>query len=302
MRLLFILTFLLVNILSFAQKNTSTFVKLLPVPHKPVNDFAGFLTGSQRKTLQSDLNSYLKRTTNAIVIVTLDSLTDPKTKEEYSIEEAALAYFNTWGIGDSIKNNGVLVLVSRNPKRMRIEVGTGLENVLDNSYCQDIIDSCLVPAFKKEYYFSGFKKAITVLENRLDNPPPPPDPKPAFDYSKTTYYTEPEASSSHGFWNGLTTFIGTIIFALIVVFSKLARWGRGGGWYTRDGYSSRSYNRSDSYSYINDNERDLSWSSSGSDDSWSSSSSSDSFSSSSSSSSDSYSGGTSDGGGASGSW
>jgi uncharacterized protein len=277
---------------SFAQEKSS-FVKKLPVPHRAVNDFGRFLTSSERTTLDMELKNYLKRTSNAIVIVTLDSLTDPKTKKEYSVEESAWLYFNTWGIGDSIKNNGVLLLASRKPRRVRIEVGKGLP-ALDDYFCQGVIDNNLVPAFKKGYYFTGFKEAITELEGRLDNPPAPEPARPAA--QSFTSITSPATANSWfesmvgGFFKIAGVIFGLFIIVGIALFR--ARMGLPGGYYSRGGYRRHGYG----YWSSNDNDRWNNNSSSFSD------SSSSSFSSSSSSSSDSYSGGSSSGGGASGSW
>ena len=294
MRYLLILCLLLYNFFSFAQERSS-FVKKLPVPHRAVNDFGRFLTSSERTTLDIELKNYQKRTSNAIVIVTLDSLTDPKTKKEYTVEEAAWLYFNSWGIGDSIKNNGVLLLASRNPRRVRIEVGKGLP-VLDNYFCQGVIDNNLVPAFKKGHFFTGFKDAITELEGRLDNPPPPEPAKPAAQ-SFTSIDTHASTSSWFGSMVKGFTQIVTFIFGIIVIVGIAllrVRMGFPGGYYSGGGYRRHE----DGNWSSDDNDRWNNNSSSSSSSFFSDSSSS----SSSSSSSDSYSGGSSSGGGASGSW
>jgi uncharacterized protein len=284
------------SLLSFAQEKLS-FVKKLPVPHRAVNDFGRFLTSSERTTLDIEQKSYLKRTSNAIVIVTLDSLTDPKTKQEYSVEEAASLYFNTWGIGDSIKNNGVLLLASRKPRRVRIEVGKGLP-ALDDYFCQGVIDNNLVPAFKKEHFFTGFKEAITELENRLDNPPAP---VLAPQSAAQSFTTIAPATSSSWFESTVKNFfqIVVFIFGIIVIVGIAlfrARMGLPGGYYSRGGYRRHGYG----YWSSNDDDRWNNNNSSSTD--FFSGSSDSSFSSSSSSSSGSYSGGSSSGGGASGSW
>jgi uncharacterized protein len=285
------------SFLSFAQEKSS-FVKKLPVPHRAVNDFGRFLTSSERTTLDIELKSYLKRTSNALVIVTLDSLTDPKTKKEYTVEEAAWLYFNTWGIGDSIKNNGVLLLASRKPRRVRIEVGKGL-TALDDFFCQGVIDNNLVPAFKKGYYFTGFTEAITELENRFDNPPAPEPAAQSASQSFTSIETHASTSSgfgvmAKGFFQIVEFIFGIIVIVGIAMFS--ARNRLPGGYYSRGGYRRHGYG----YWPSNDNERWNNNNSSSAD--FFSGSSDSSSSSSSSSSSDSYSGGSSSGGGASGSW
>jgi uncharacterized protein len=173
MRYLITIFILLCSVLSFSQKKKAIdpFVKWQPVPHKAVNDFNKFLTAAERDTLEKEIAAYRAASGNAIVFISLDSLTEPKTKKQYTIEEAALLYFNTWGIGDSIKNNGVLLMVSRNPRRVRIEVGRGLVDILTDKVCQAIVDDKLVPNFKKGLFFTGIKEAVHDIKYHLDNPP-----------------------------------------------------------------------------------------------------------------------------------
>lgn len=301
MRILFILSFCLIGITSFAQhkKIASPFIKNLPVPHRAVNDFGKFLTAGEKQYLEKELVGYYKKTSNAIVIITLDSLTDPQTKKEYTVEETALLYFNKWGIGDSIKNNGVLLLLSRKPHRVRIEVGKGLENILTNAVCQQIVDDKLVPAFKEGLFFTGIKEAVEALENNLDNPPPPQtaqaETPPAEPYAPEDFkgYT----SDSSGDWALAGLFFGGTLIAMIVVYRLFAR-GRLDS-YSRFGFWSTYHNNR---SYYDNSYQNNSFYSSGSDSFSSFSSGSSSGSSSSGSSSDSFSGGSSSGGGASGSW
>lgn len=177
MRFLLLFTAFFITTISFAQhKKAVPFIRPLPVPHRAVNDFGKFLTDSEKQYLEKELVSYHNRTSNAIVIITLDSLTDPETKKEYTIEETAQLYFNTWAIGDSIQNNGVLLLVSRKPRKVRIAVGKGLESILTDETCQQIVDEQLVPSFKQGLFFTGMKEAVEALERVLDNPPHPQPP------------------------------------------------------------------------------------------------------------------------------
>ncbi|WP_240348467.1 TPM domain-containing protein [Longitalea arenae] len=157
---------------AFAQiTKAPSFVRPLPVPHRAVNDFAKFVNENEKALLEKELVAYHTRTGNAIVFISLDSLTDPATKKQYTIEEAARLYFNTWGIGDSIKNNGVLIMASKSPRRVRIEVGKGLEIILTNEFCQQIIDEKLVPNFKQGSFFAGIKEAVEAIVIKLDSTP-----------------------------------------------------------------------------------------------------------------------------------
>jgi uncharacterized protein len=173
--------------------------------------------------------------------------------------------------------------------------------VLDNNFCQSVVDLNLVPAFKKSEFFTGFKNAITAIENRLDNPPAAQAiEEPAQPASESfTTITNEQTTSDGGMFMAFGSILGgASFFIFIVIIATMRMWGRvPAGSYSSGGYQRQGFLAS------NDDERwDNNSSSSSSDSSSSFFSSSSDSSSSSSSSSDSYSGGSSDGGGASGSW
>ncbi len=173
MKPLFILIVsLLIACFTYAQVKQPKYINKQPIP-KPVgavNDFGLFLTAQERQTLENELIRYRNVSTNVIVIATLKELPlEPGTKKKTTIEKVAFRYFNTWGIGDSIKNNGVLIMLSKNDRQVRIEVGKGLEKILPNSVCAQIIAQQIVPHFKKEAYYTGLNEAIQALEKQLGN-------------------------------------------------------------------------------------------------------------------------------------
>ena len=269
------------------------------MPHRTVNDFSKVLITSENKFLEKELVNYNLRTGNAIVFVSLDSLTDPRTKDQYTIEEAALLYFNKWGIGDKVKNNGVLLMMSRSPRRVRIQVGTGLGVVLTDSYCKEIIDNNLVPNFKQGLFFTGIKEAVEAIENRLDNPTPAVQQNAYAPYQSQTITTDSsndyKGDPKVGF--AVIAFIIVFCFGIFKLASAQAR--RQGGWFNSGGYYRQPSYRNSFNNYSNNN-----FFSGGGGGSRSSGGGGSSSSSSSSSSSGggSYGGGSSSGGGASGSW
>lgn len=296
MRYLVAIILLFCSILSFSQKTETenSFVKELPDAGKTVNDFGKFLTSDGRLWLENELTAYRERTGNAIVIITLDSLTDPQTKKAYTIEEAALLYFNTWGIGDSIKNNGVLLMASRNPRRVRIQVGKGVQDVLTDYTCQVIVDEKLVPNFKAGAFFKGVKEAVHTIENKLENPALVVESTPVAQSATEQYASPIDDSDFHGYQSpgrGLELMVIALLMTTAIVVYAVARKIaiQKGGWFTSSGY--RNYD-----SYYSGSNRSF-----GSSRSFGGSSSSGSSGGSSSSGS-SYGGGSSSGGGASGSW
>jgi uncharacterized protein len=302
MRYLLTLLIVLSSVFSFAQekKAVDSFVRSLPDSQRAVNDFAKFFTSDGRQWLENELTLYQERTSNAIVIITLDSLTDANSKKSYTIEEAALLYFNKWGIGDKVKNNGVLIMASRNERRVRIQVGKGFEGILTDFTCQVIIDGALVPNFKQGAFFKGMKEAVYAIENKLDKPGldiqslVSPSSPPA--QQQTDYESEFHNVTSPGMGLKLAIFGFVIGVAFITYYAARNIANKKGGWYSHDGYRGYSiYDDSDPW-------KDRLSRSSSSGYSGGSASSGSSGSSSSSSSSGSYGGGSSSGGGASGSW
>lgn len=165
--LLFIVVFLL-NIASFAQEKRSTFIKDQPLPMQVVNDFGKFLTKVENVNLERELRSFRERKGYSVVIITLPGLTDNKGTE-FTIEETAQLYFNKWGIGDNVKNDGVLILLSKQPRRIRIHTGSGMATLLTNANCASIINHTMVPNFKADLYFTGLKEAVKDIETHIND-------------------------------------------------------------------------------------------------------------------------------------
>lgn len=118
-----------------------------------VNDFAGVLTLEQKNMLESKLAVFNASTSNEIAVVTVKNLGG-----DY-IENYAVQLFKEWGIGTAKKDNGVLLLVALEDRKMRIEVGYGLEGALTDSLSSAIIRNDLTPAFKQNDFYGGINLA-----------------------------------------------------------------------------------------------------------------------------------------------
>lgn len=126
-----------------------------PVGH--VNDFANFLTNSEQQQLETKLRNYRDTTTTVIAIATINSL------EGRSVQEVGTELFNQWNIWEGDQNNGVLILLSKEEHRIRIEVGYGLEGAIPDVMAGRIIRNVLTPAFRKGDYYAGLDRATTIL-------------------------------------------------------------------------------------------------------------------------------------------
>ncbi|MDE3212101.1 MAG: TPM domain-containing protein [Bacteroidota bacterium] len=128
-----------------------------PVPPKGVNDFASLLNTSQQQALEQKVDAYNDSTSSAVVIVTVPSL------DGYDINDVSLGYLRTWGVGQKGKNNGVVILVAKNEHKVKIETGYGMEGVLPDLTCKEIIDNEMVPYFKQGDYYDGLDKAVDAI-------------------------------------------------------------------------------------------------------------------------------------------
>jgi uncharacterized protein len=122
------------------------------MPSKPqgwVSDFAGILSDQTKSQLTALIIETEKATSAEIAVVTVASL------EGTSVEEYAVRLFAAWGIGKKDKDNGVLLLVAPNERKVKIEVGYGLEPVITDGRAGEIIRETILPFFKAGDYNQG---------------------------------------------------------------------------------------------------------------------------------------------------
>ena len=139
-------------------------------PEKPigwVSDFEKILTQSQVDFLDSIIQLHEKQTTNEIAVATYEPDTsDIKTIKDFDKFSSAL--FNKWGVGKKDKNNGVGILISIKFRKIRIETGLGLEAKLTSTESKNIIDTIILPEFKKEQYFSGILNGLNAIFKEIE--------------------------------------------------------------------------------------------------------------------------------------
>ena len=164
MRTLLTVILLLTGSVLLAQQ--SSFIKDRPFTPHVVNDYGSFLSSGDERSLEKELISFREKKGYSIVIITLSSLTD-NSGYTWSVEDAALQYFNKWGIGSKRRNDGVLILLSKDPRRVRIATGSGVESKLTDEVCQRIIDKTIVPEFKMGWYYTGLKEGVKDIESAL---------------------------------------------------------------------------------------------------------------------------------------
>jgi len=122
-----------------------------------VNDYGDMISPSVEADLAGKLKTFEETDSTQLVVLTVPSLEgDPV--EDYSIRVA-----EAWKLGQKRKDNGILFLVSREDRKMRIEVGRGLEGKLTDLTAGRIIDLVVKPKFKAEDYDGGFTAGVSAL-------------------------------------------------------------------------------------------------------------------------------------------
>jgi uncharacterized protein len=134
----------------------------IPTMHTPVTDEAGILSQPTVERLSVILLKLYASGGSQIAVFTVPTLADT------SIEEAGIKVVDQWKLGRQGKDNGVLLIVAPNDRRVRIEVGRGLEGQLTDAYSRRIINEILAPAFKSGDFDGGISNAVAGIISFTD--------------------------------------------------------------------------------------------------------------------------------------
>jgi uncharacterized protein len=150
------------------------YVCALEVPEHPkgrITDFTHTLSSTEISYLDQKLADYEQQTTNQIAVLMIPSLKGDNL-EDYSIRLA-----DTWKIGQAGKDNGVILLIVKNDRKLRIEVGYGLEGVLPDGLAGSIIRNQIAPFFKKGQFFHGINHGTSAIMKAISPTFRPIEPK-----------------------------------------------------------------------------------------------------------------------------
>jgi uncharacterized protein len=117
-------------------------------------DEAHLLDPAARSALETKLADLESKTNRQLVVVTLNSL------QGYEIEDFGYRLGRAWGIGEKEKNNGALLIVAPKERRVRIEVGYGLEGILTDAVSRLIIENAILPRFRVNDYSGGIARGV----------------------------------------------------------------------------------------------------------------------------------------------
>jgi uncharacterized protein len=156
----FFITFCFVYItLLFLGGASTADCRELPNYKGYVNDYASMISPEVQAKLESDLQSFDLSDSTQVAILTIDSL------EGDPLEDFSIRVVEQWKIGQEGKDNGVLFLAVKNDRKMRIEVGRGLEHVLTDLAAGRIIDTIVTPRFKEGRFDEGFEiGALAIIK------------------------------------------------------------------------------------------------------------------------------------------
>ncbi len=131
------------------------------LPDKPtswVMDYAGVLSGAEKTTLDNMLADLQQRSSNQIFIAIFKQL-----PENYYLDDFSVRLYDKWKPGLAEQDNGILLVIFSNDRKVRFEIGYGLEDVVTDAQSATLIRNYLAPEFRQGNYYAGIKAALDIL-------------------------------------------------------------------------------------------------------------------------------------------
>jgi uncharacterized protein len=129
-----------------------------PVPLHYFNDYAHVASTQEVTLLDGALENYERQSSDQIVVAVF-----PKMQSDAPIKDYTMRIFNSWGVGQKGKNNGVTLFVFIQDRKMYINVGKGLEKALPDATCQQILDTKISPRFKQKDFGGGLHAGVAAI-------------------------------------------------------------------------------------------------------------------------------------------
>jgi uncharacterized protein len=132
-------------------------LKVPPIPKNRVNDYANILSAKETSNLERKLKNFEDTTSNQVAVVILPSL------EGENLEDFSMRLAEQWKIGQKGKDNGVILLAFIKDRKIRLEVGYGLEGALPDAICNSIIFNEMRPRFRNNLFYGGIDVATDSI-------------------------------------------------------------------------------------------------------------------------------------------
>lgn len=208
-RIFILLTLLFISLTGFTQRAVP------PLADKRVHDETQILSPHTAEQLEVQLKQYEDSTSNQIAILIISSL-DGDAIEDYSLRVA----HDEWKLGQSKNDNGVLLLIVVDDHKVRVEVGQGLEGVLTDAVCSQIIRNEMAPNFRRGDYDAGVLLAVNAIVRAIGGE-----------------YVADGTSSGRGRKKpGGSMITLLIIFGVIILISRIRGGGNSSGWSSGAGW------------------------------------------------------------------
>jgi uncharacterized protein len=216
MAYLFGLLFLICSCMAPAQAQSAAAFEV-PALQGPVMDLAHIMTAQDQATLESLLRDFHQRGKGQIQVLTLPNLAG------LTIEQASIQIVDRWKLGDRKRDDGVLLLVALEEKKIRIEVGQGLEGDLPDIKAKQIVSDVMAPFFRQGLPSQGVIQGALWIAKTID---------PEFQSSVAPMQPRQRKASPWSQYEGLFVLIFVIFMLLGNLFRPRRRsfWGGGGGW------------------------------------------------------------------------
>jgi len=209
-------------IIAFALAAFTAFAVDVPFLTGRVTDNAQILSDETRKAVTANLKAHEEKTTNQIAVLTVPTL------DGVSIEEYAVTVFNTWKLGQKGKDNGILLIVAPKDRKLRIEVGYGLEGTMTDGIAGSIIRNAITPFFKNNDYDRGIDEGVRAIINVLEGGQAPTETAKSGEEVKKSSALDLEVADI-----SVTEKIlfGAFIFGIIGLFTAVGILTPGMGWF-----------------------------------------------------------------------
>lgn len=152
MRAAIVLFFCLLGGIAFAAP------ALPPKPADYVEDNAGLLPQETRSALAARLAQFERDTSNQVLVATF-----PRVPDDFVMEDFTQRTAEAWGVGQREHDNGVVFFIFPEDRRMRIEVGYGLEGAIPDATAKSILDDVVTPAFRAGDFAGGITRGVEAI-------------------------------------------------------------------------------------------------------------------------------------------
>jgi uncharacterized protein len=197
----------------FASAQIEKAIPEAPNPPKLVVDLTGTLTADQQQALERKLVAYDDSTSNQIAVVII------ATTGDYDISDFAFALGRKWGVGNKEKDNGVVLLIAKNDRKVFIAPGYGLEGAIPDITAKRIVSDIIVPNFKGNDFYRGIDEGTDALIKAAQGE-----------------FVAEEGYANRGGGKKPFPLLGIIILIIvIIIIMKSGGGGRGGSFMSRRG-------------------------------------------------------------------